>query len=263
MGEPIEVRITFGRSRSSAYGSAVNLARELPGYERLEVEGRELHRVEMDVRLEDQLWPRAQQLATMVRSWRGAKVSCSGNAPWDYPAIVNCLHDKIARGSSPALCSPSPQPLGCTELRGEHGPSSRPPPWWTVGEFLSLDRWRVNREEIWRRLRADNATAPCTACPIFSWERVKTCVFALPEELPVGHRAQQWMPDGKGRVRPYTIVDADRLAMERRDQQRREARAAAHAVVDGSCSICQRSGAALAEPCGRPELGLLGMIELE
>lgn len=36
-----------------------------------------------------------------------------------------------------------------------------------------------------------------------------------------------------------------------------------HAVIGGRCATCGRSGSALSEPCGRPELGRFGLIELD
>lgn len=36
-----------------------------------------------------------------------------------------------------------------------------------------------------------------------------------------------------------------------------------HAVTQGRCTTCGRTGASLSEPCGRPELGRFGLIELD
>lgn len=36
-----------------------------------------------------------------------------------------------------------------------------------------------------------------------------------------------------------------------------------HRVVQGTCSLCGRTGRALEGPCGRPELGRFGMLELD
>lgn len=36
-----------------------------------------------------------------------------------------------------------------------------------------------------------------------------------------------------------------------------------HAVTGGRCATCGRMGSALSEPCGRPELGRFGLIELD
>jgi transitional endoplasmic reticulum ATPase len=193
--------VKFGKSRSTNYRAAVNLAEALGGYS-VSGDGRDLeHRVSIEVPMTDIASIRSfLDLVQTVCSWKSTEVDIQTDGLPGYWELLNsiqmidqCYREREQTGLGDSFCltadsSGKIATFGCRKLQGVgfHGAANRVRPWTDFGE-LTADRkkFRADKDEILRILEKSSLNCGCHFCPSFDQKRIKRCVAELPDSIDI------------------------------------------------------------------------------
>lgn len=244
------VKISFGRSSSANYTTAVRLAESLSGYTSTGEGKQQLHIVSFDLSLDDgDSWQRLRKLMDIVRGWQSASICIAGRLQsyWEMDrrltAVLDCYQTRTRGPDNPNYCSGAdtvhdePRSFGCRLLEGVHRPLrnnySRRFSWCQFGQLTDdCSAFIVDKEAIVQEIRSSATDSYCEFCPAFDWSRVEADVDFLPDRVDVEGsssfelRFSEINPDKPIGIKPkqprtsfgVTISAADVLASLTQDQ---------------------------------------------
>ncbi len=202
--KPIKIEVSFGKSSSTNYRSAVRLAKQFEGYEE-RGEGQQIHHsVKLDLSFDDdKAWDDMRQLSHIIGGWKSASFRLDGKrftSMWELDREIGevrqCYIQRRDSVLGEAYCLGKEAPddeadfFGCRYVRaitheGASGYySHQSQKWYQYGE-LSDDRttFTTDKEKILSLIKTHTADHLCTKCPCFSWQRVAREVSDLPEVI--------------------------------------------------------------------------------
>lgn len=202
--KPIKIEVSFGKSSSVNYRTAVRLAKQVEGYEE-RGEGQQIrHSVRLDLSFDDdKAWDDVRQLSQIIGGWKSASFRLDGRrftSMWELDQEIGevrqCYIQRRDSVLGEAHCLGKEAPddeadfFGCRYVRaitheGASGYySHQSQKWYQYGE-LSDERttFRTDKEKILSLIKTHTADHLCTKCPCFSWDRVAREVSDLPEVI--------------------------------------------------------------------------------
>jgi len=203
------ISLSFGKSRSSNYPQAVELARMAPKYMEHNIGGKVLHQAVYSDKPSEYL--QFVKLYELVSAWKSCFVVINGQVvDRKIVAGLNYCYGDRCRSGNPKFCygaSPfTENPFGCHRLQT----SAWNNPWWTYGEMDRAGVWHVDKKAILARIT--EYAEPYRLCPAFSWETAVCGLADLPDVIDP-RKDPEWVALGdsvmpKSRMEPiasYTI----------------------------------------------------------
>jgi hypothetical protein len=205
----VRIMLSFGRSSSPNFKSAITLASSISGY-RVEGVGRdEKHVVEGWVRLSSVGELRQiERLHSLVGNWKSSSFEVDGHTGdprknfRQVQEIADCFQERERTRNRDSFCTGTPlygypTGFGCVHLSGPSPQNEwrrrRNTPWYEHGTLEDDNRaFKVDKAQILTELHASNRVAICTKCPAFAWPRVEQEVDRLPDEI-MAPRCFMWI----------------------------------------------------------------------
>ncbi len=206
----LRMKIKFRKSTSKYFGEAVQIARQLPGYE-CHGEGREqLHSVDLRIDLHAlDLWDDVWKLCWKVHNWKASQIEVEGgegNTLFGLHHQVNevrsCHQGRLDSELGDQYCSGKDAPddeatcFGCRLTRGisrrlGEWEEKRDFYWYQYGAFSDdQSGFVVDRKQIFRIIKKETGTDLCTLCPAFNWSRVRSDIADLPDAIELNDSSE-------------------------------------------------------------------------
>lgn len=192
---PHKIRITFTKSRSKYFDSALYNAEKIQGYKTLKRVREQIHIVEIE---NDIFTEELKNLLTYIFSWKNTTISINGlsidGVHGFYSTFMDAydcykyhLDDDYCIGK--LTPSDDQRYFGC---KHEWGVSLVPAysyynlhtQWYQFGKLSSDSNYfDINKKDIKDRLHKSTIHRPCILCPFFSWKRLENGVDKLPDRI--------------------------------------------------------------------------------
>jgi transitional endoplasmic reticulum ATPase len=200
---PSVLEISFRRSPSPNYPSAVKLAQAMPGY-RTRGDEQGLHTITWSAPLADEAaWEKLERLLAMISGWRSVELTLDGRPLkiWSFAMelrrIKACHARRVQAGTGDLYCSGKTVAendgdyFGCRYARGVSRQTSSGRNSWIRFGTLSKkrDSFRVDKKAILETLETQTKGEVCLFCPAFAWRRLRADVKALPDVVDLGEKS--------------------------------------------------------------------------